>query len=62
MGTQDAGGGLRKRKGWIGMCWGYRDYMKKVVYSGLWDKMDWTNGEKPKSETKDKMGKIIQKW
>lgn len=53
---------LRRRKGWKGFVWTYPDWQKKVVEGGLWDSMDWTNGEKPKSETKDKMGKTIQKW
>jgi hypothetical protein len=62
MSTQDQGGGLRRMKGWIGYVWNYPDWQEKVVLGGLWDNMDWTNGEKPKEEIKDKMGKIIQKW
>ena len=58
MGTQDQGGGLRRRKGWIGMCWGYRDYMRKVDYT----KIKWDDKSLCKEEYKDKMGKTIQKW
>lgn len=53
---------LRNRKGWKGFVWTYPDWVKKVIDSGLWDEIDWTNGAKPKEETRDKMGKIIQKW
>lgn len=53
---------LRRRKGWKGFVWGYPEWQKKVVETGLWDNMDWTNGKKPKEVTHDKMGKEIQKW
>ena len=53
---------MRNRKGWKGYVWTYKDWQEKVVLGGLWDQMDWNNGEKPKEETRDKMGKIIQKW
>lgn len=53
---------MRNRKGWKGYVWTYKDWQEKVVLGGLWDQMDWTNGEKPKEETRDVHGKIIQKW
>jgi hypothetical protein len=53
---------LRRRKGWKGFVWTYPEWQKKVVEGGLWDAIDWTTGAKPKSETKDKMGRVIQKW
>jgi len=53
---------LRNRKGWKGFVWNYPDWQRKVVEGKLWDQMDWTNGKQPKEETRDKMGKLIQKW
>lgn len=53
---------MRRRKGWKGFVWGYPEWQRKVVDTGLWEEIDWTTGKRPKSETKDKMGKIIQKW
>jgi hypothetical protein len=50
--------GISKRKGWYGFVHGYKDYLKNVD----WGSIDWTSDKKPKSEEKDKMGKIIQKW
>ena len=58
MGTQDQGGGLRRRKGWIGYALGWKEYMRKVDYT----KIKWDDKSLCKEEYKDKMGKTIQKW
>jgi hypothetical protein len=49
---------LRRQKGWPGFVHGYKKFIETVD----WESIDWTNGEKPKEESRDKMGKIIQKW
>jgi hypothetical protein len=49
---------MRRQKGWIGFVRHYKNYIE----NGSYDDMDWSNGAKPKEETRDKMGKIIQKW
>jgi hypothetical protein len=60
MGDSDNKGGLRRQKGWPGFVHGYSDYLKKAPE---WDEIDWNGGtERPQEETRDEMGKIIQKW
>jgi hypothetical protein len=50
-------------KGWKGYVWNYPKWQEKVVLGGLWEKINWGGGtKKPKEETKDIHGKIIQKW
>ena len=50
---------LRNQKGWIGYC-----RMDHVNMRKRWKEVDWTTGGtiKPKSETKNEMGVITQKW
>jgi len=50
---------LRRTKGWKGFVRSYNNYIK----NGSYDNMKWGKGsQEPKEITKDKMGKIIQKW
>ena len=49
---------LRRRKGWIGFVHGYADYVKNVD----WDSIKWDKKTKAKEETRDSMGRLIQKW
>jgi len=50
---------MRRQKGWIGFVRSY----KKYIEEGSYDEVDWGKRTKePKSEERDKMGKIIQKW
>jgi hypothetical protein len=50
---------MRRQKGWIGFVRSY----KKYVEEGNYDNINWGEGtSKPKSEERDVMGKIIQKW
>jgi len=50
---------MRRTKGWKGYVRSYNNYIE----NGSYDVMDWGTGtQKPKSVTKDKMGKEIQKW
>ena len=49
---------LRRRKGWFGFVHGYADYVKNVD----WDSIKWDKKTKAKEETRDKMGRIVQKW
>ena len=50
---------MRNRKGWVGFVRSYRDYIK----NGSYDDMKWGEGtKKPKSRTKDEMGKEIIKF
>ena len=51
---------MRRQKGWIGFVRAYKNYIE----NGSYDDMDWKSGgtKKPKSVTKDVMGKEIQKW
>ena len=59
MGTQDKANGLSKRKGWYGFVHGYKDFLKNAPE---WDEIKWDEKSKCKEETRDTMGKIIQKW
>ena len=50
---------LRRQKGWPGFVHGYKKFIETVD----WDSIKWGERTKnPKSEEKDSMGKIIQKW
>jgi len=49
---------LRRRKGWYGFVHGYAEYVKNVD----WDSIKWDEESQCKEETRDAMGKIIQKW
>jgi hypothetical protein len=50
---------MRRQKGWKGFVRSYNNYIE----NGSYDDMKWGDPEtKPKSEERDKMGKIIQKW
>ena len=58
MSTQDQGGGLRKIKGWYGYVHGYASYIKNTD----WKAIKWDKESQCKEESRDHMGKIIQKW
>ena len=50
---------MRRQKGWIGFVRSY----KKYINSGGYENVEWGEGSlKPKSVSKDVMGKEIQKW
>ena len=41
------GPGLRRRKGWKGFVWGYKDWIKAAEEEGRWDAVSWgKNGDK----------------
>ena len=58
MGMSDQKPILRRQKGWKGFVQSYNKY----VDEGSYDDIDWTKKAKPKSETKDIMGKTIIKF
>jgi len=59
MGERDNKRGISKQKGWPGFVHGYAEYIRKAD----WDKITWGKRTKnPKEESRDKMGRIIQKW
>ena len=35
------GPGLRRRKGWKGFVWGYKDWIKAAEEEGRWDAVNW---------------------
>ena len=50
---------LRRQKGWPGFVRSYKNYIE----NGFYDEVKWGKRTKePKEETKDVMGKIIQRW
>jgi hypothetical protein len=50
---------MRRTKGWKGFVRSYNNY----ITNGSYDKVTWGKGsQKPKSVTKDKMGREIQTW
>ena len=50
---------MRRQKGWKGFVRSYKNY----VENGHYDEVKWGEGtKKPKSVTKDIMGKEVQVW
>lgn len=55
---------LRRRKGWKGFVWGYKDWVKAVDTEGRWDLVDWgEDGEKSGARSIERTGnKLVYKY
>lgn len=46
-------GGLRRRKGWKGFVWGYKDWVRAAEEEGRWDAINWSGDSGAKEIIKD---------